>query len=64
MNCKNCKYFYRDTSTSNRGGCKNDKIDYNREIDVGDEVSYFDAENYAAILIVGEDFGCIHFEQK
>lgn len=48
----------------NYGQCLNEKISYQNTFIDNDEVSYKDAECYSAILIVGEKFGCIHWECK
>ena len=62
MNCKNCKYWTRQKS-ENFGYCSSSKLGYGCPITKGDEVSYTDIECYGAVLELGENFGCIHFEK-
>ena len=77
-NCKNCKYFYRNNNWSwdKYGKCQSTKIlygesdnrgyvvnDYKKVTDT-DMLIQIDGENYSADFEVGEDFGCIHFEEK
>lgn len=65
MKCKDCKYWER-LEGENHGQCDNPKIDYGTEdeIEEGDEARYIDSESYNAALLLGENFGCIHFEEK
>ena len=75
--CKDCKYFKRNTDkylNKQFGRCMNEtKLDYGSSYDnksysntiiTPDMLLYEDYERYSASLEVGEDFGCIHFENK
>jgi len=49
------------------GGCRNDKLQYNRVNDgvkEKDFLFYYDYEGYSASLEIGENFGCIHFKER
>jgi hypothetical protein len=54
------------------GDCENQKIKYSKAINsagnkvrpILDGVFYTDAECYSASLIVGPDFGCIHWKAR
>ena len=69
-NCKNCKYFQRNTEpyeNNNFGECSCDKFVYDYldlEESETDKLYYWDVECYRAYFEVGENFGCIHFKQK
>jgi len=58
--CKECKY-YDDTDCSN--GYFIDCSGSTTKIE-GSFLFYRDYEGYRADLKVGEDFGCIHWEEK
>ena len=71
--CKNCKYFKRHTGKYDNkqfGKCCNEQkfvygtSDDNKNGGNNDILFYMDYEWYNAGLEVGEDFGCIHFENK
>ena len=68
--CKNCKYFQRNTEpydNNNFGECSCDKFVYDsyiNEKEETDKLFYWDYESYSADFNVGENFGCIHFEEK
>ncbi len=71
--CKNCKYFERHTGEYDNkqfGECCNKQkfvygtSDDNKNGGNNDILFYMDYEWYDASLEVGEDFGCIHFENK
>ena len=71
--CKNCKFWNRNISYAilesdplrkNYGGCDNSKLNYDNHDGEKDNLVYTDYEEYAAGISVGEDFGCIHFEEK
>ena len=44
------------------GTCAHDKLIYCDLPDTPDGLSYSDNECYAASLVVGRDFGCVHHE--
>ena len=67
--CKDCKYFKRhekEWETTTFGDCKCDKFIYDTwgasENSATDLVYYWDGEGYTADFEVGENFGCVHFE--
>lgn len=71
MNCKDCKHFKRfekDWYNKNYGRCNCDKFEYgsSREYAVNvketDKLFFRDNDNYSANFEVGENFGCIFFE--
>lgn len=70
--CKDCKYFQRNTSKyrSNKyGDCNCDKFIYGdsndeKDLKKNDRLYYMDYEWYSASVEVGENFGCIHWEDK
>lgn len=68
--CKNCLFFKQDfdyyPDDTRFGVCESGKIIYKRrsEVQEKDVLCYQDYENYRAYHFVGEDFGCIHFEEK
>jgi hypothetical protein len=74
MRCGDCKHFRRNTEAwepSHAGKCESRKFEDISDIYVGreqypekDGVAYSDSEMYGAVLYVGEDFGCIHFEEQ
>lgn len=70
-NCKNCKYFRKNTDKyyKNYGECDCIKFVYDGfgndpDYNVTDQLIYSDYEGYRAYFNVGQDFGCIHFEEK
>lgn len=68
--CKNCKYFKRNKDnyrSEKYGECSCDKFAYDSwisEKEETDKLFYWDYEDYSANFNVGENFGCIHFEEK
>jgi hypothetical protein len=64
--CKNCKYW--ETSLLNSkgaGDCCNEKFVYTGEKKTPkDGLGYWDNEGYDAGFETGEDFGCIHWEER
>jgi len=68
MYCKDCKYFRpaRDgyDAEKNNNTCDNDKffIEYIGQVTPHNALVYWDYEGYSAGFYVGEEFGCIHFE--
>lgn len=70
--CKNCKYYEKEELYNHYGNCNNEKFEYNTywsdTINVPefpkDKLLYEDYESYSASFNVGEEFGCIHFENK
>lgn len=75
MNCKECKYFERNTEkwkNNKYGECNCDKFLYNEclneeekeRVKNNDMLLYTDYEGYLATFEVGENFGCIHFKSK
>jgi len=74
--CKNCKYYITEAALcphikdipeycKHVGHCRCDKFVYgNDETTPYDGLSYLDYEVYGASFLVGESFGCIHFEEK
>ena len=66
--CKNCKYFIRENEvlySKNENTCTNPHFKYTGDLSEinSDDLSYSDYEGYSADFSVGEDFGCIHFEE-
>lgn len=70
--CKNCKSWDTNRAYSldgdplrkNYGSCNCPKMNYENHDGEKDNLVYADYEGYAAGISVGEDFGCIHFEEK
>ena len=70
--CKNCKYFKRNTDeyyNKNYGECNCIKFVYDGfgndpDYNITDQLIYADYEGYMADFKVGQDFGCIHFEER
>ena len=62
--CKNCVYFIRQRKHEEYefiiGCCKNEPFDMRNMMSYNMTV----ACGYDGCIIVGEDFGCIHFQQK
>ena len=70
--CKTCR-FYEPVRINNRneleefGNFTSYKIRYTGDNGIfpgKDEVGYFDYKEYAAGIYFGENFGCIHHEEK
>ena len=75
--CKNCKHFKRNNDnihSTKYGECNCNKFvygtsfehsnsKYNDFSNKADELLYQDYENYSANFEVGENFGCIHWEE-
>ena len=71
--CKKCKFFERNEKnkylmrSKKYGHCNCKKFVYGasgkREL-FKDRLYFRDYEGYAAAFEVGEEFGCIHFEEK
>lgn len=67
MKCKDCKYFVRGEELGEpRNTCESDKFVECDDIEAGikDGVTYGPMYDIGAVLYVGEDFGCIHFEKS
>jgi len=67
MKCKDCKFWRRNTDSDPvfMGDCSSDKFVYATDDEPEkDGLSYGDYEEYSAFFSTGEDFGCIHFEEK
>ena len=72
MQCKNCKYWnngcidYETNPTKKQYGmCGSHKFDYYDPVpNTLDMCLALDAEGYDASVLVGPDFGCIHWEPK
>ena len=66
--CKNCKHFgyLENIVNSNYGECNCNKFEYGgaSEMEETDKLFYSDYEGYDANFMVGENFGCIHWEKK
>jgi len=66
MNCKDCKYWRRNSGDFNgevfMGSCSSDKLVHDPHKPEKDQLTYADYEEYSAFLETGEDFGCIHFK--
>lgn len=73
MNCKNCKYYY--TTTQDRlqgsvivsdsvGRCSNHLLSVDGLIGCPDNGILATCDEDRGELEVGENFGCIHFENK
>lgn len=74
--CKNCKYWKRDCDLECYGTCDNPSFEYEsaycyerhkKEQDkpiLKNKLFYMDYESYSAGFETGEEFGCIHFENK
>lgn len=61
IRCKDCKYWNSESKT-----CSNDKFIYSDTVkDLPDDgLLYYDYECYSAGFYTGENFGCIHGEDK
>jgi hypothetical protein len=73
MICKNCKYYYENTIefvgstlTRQEGKCSNPLIsdDSGNYDGCPDNGIYATCDEQRGDLIVGPNFGCIHFEKK
>ncbi len=73
MRCKDCKYYYENTVefvgskiTRQEGHCSNPIIgdDNGNYSGCPDNGIYATCDEQRGELIVGPNFGCIHFEQK
>lgn len=72
--CKNCNFFEKLDDCKFYGICKNKKFEYEaaycyekntkKEKIEKDKLFYMDYEGYNAGVEVGEEFGCIHFENR
>ena len=70
--CKDCKYFqktedeYECLPHKNMGKCLSGKILYDKDIAEykDDTLVYGDSEEYWAYHTVGDNFGCVHFEER
>jgi len=70
--CKNCKYFTpADFVVMNHNKCRNSSfiyevLDWKPLMDKAhsDSLYYFDDDERAAGFYPGENFGCIHWEEK
>jgi hypothetical protein len=60
--CKDCKYFRRDGALSVTGDCGMVNLSRLDPIDETKRMTYIEAD-HGGVFYVGEDFGCIHFEQ-
>ena len=70
--CKDCKYFqkfedeYDCSPYKDMGKCASGKILYERDVAeyTDDVLVYGDEEEYWAYHRVGQNFGCVHFEER
>lgn len=67
--CKNCKHYAKADRVrgKNFGTCSCDKFVYTGDEHLpleDDMLIYEDFEQYNAAFFVGENFGCIHFEER
>jgi len=65
--CKTCKHWVEvsDGRTHDGWWCASGKlVDTNQKPCPKDGAVAYDAESYAATIMVGPDFGCIHHEEK
>ena len=70
--CKNCKHWTTDNTYGYDGmigTCDSDKFVYSYSMTYLDEsnrdmLMVSDYEGYMADFCTGEEFGCIHFEEK
>lgn len=74
--CKNCKYYEKGEFAEFYGECSNPRFEYEtascyerykkeqKKPILKDKLFYMDYEGYDASIEVGEEFGCIHFENK
>ena len=68
--CKDCKYFNREngkysgSDIKGFGVCESGKIGYLSGDYTDDMLVYEDSEEYWAYHRVGENFGCVHFEER
>ena len=60
--CVNKKIAYGESNHRGYLQCLDNR--WTEKIKDTDMVLYMDGESYSAELEVGEDFGCIHFEEK
>lgn len=59
-NCKDCRFFDRLTDNGNHGLCLNVSVMI-AEDDKGIEIH--DKHLGVGMIVVGQNFGCIHFEK-
>ena len=68
--CKNCKFFQKNEfewRSKKYGYCNCKKFEYGtsgKKEKYKDKLYFKDYEGYSADFEVGEEFGCIHFEEK
>jgi len=69
--CKDCKHWTRNThkhDDKRYGDCACGELDYMpygiSDNDGDDMLTYSDYEGYSATFSTGQNFGCIHFEEK
>ena len=67
--CKDCKYYTKENMVIGKkfGSCSCKKFVYigNSHDPLQDDMLlYEDCEMYNAFLHVGENFGCVHFEER
>ena len=61
--CKNCKHWHG-------GKCTSGKLKYAGDVKTvtsvkhSDELVYWDSDMWRASIMVGKNFGCIHFEER
>ena len=70
--CQNCRFWKRQKSEEHFpiqelfGECTHEKFEYSDIYDYrktsDDSVLYSYYEGFAAFLVVGQNFGCVHFE--
>lgn len=61
--CQSQKLLYGASQENETVEVYTDEYPYNKKIAETDLLLYEDAEGYNAYLEVGEDFGCIHYEE-
>ena len=71
MNCATCKHWTRYTDGFDQhyhgphaGECSNKHFTYGSVNVPINGLVYWDYEGYSAEFATGEDFGCIHWEEK
>jgi hypothetical protein len=67
--CKDCKHWTRSSGSYSEiysGNCDSDKfIEASAGVKIPkDGLEYWDYEGYSAGFSTGEDFGCIHWENR
>jgi hypothetical protein len=61
--CKDCKHYTPEGDFEKTGLCDMVNTSYHFPVEADKRITYLEAE-HGGSYCVGENFGCIHFEQK